>query len=804
MKANIFSSKTARKRFFLTHYLCIKKERFSGRIILLFLVTISLTSWSYNSAAQGSLDPIIDRANKFFELAQNYEAALPLYQQAVDEGVSDPIVHYRLGVCYAEAYMLNQQLKAIPYLEFARNNASASEVPAELYYYLGKTYHKDIQVQEAINSFDQYKKLAKPANKLVQQKLEDATRQLDMCKNALFLMNEKKGIVIHSFGETINSANTEYNPVVTADESMMAYTALREERGKLVEKIFVAEKSGNENWGTPKEIDLKTDFNVGTAGISADGREMIVFVGGANKTGSLYTIKKSDKGWSVPVTMGDNVNSRFLETTASITPNGKTIYFASNRNSGYGGMDIYKAELQSDGKWGRPENLGPSVNTPFDEDAPFIHPDSRTLFFTSNGPHSMGGYDIFKTNFVGGKWGEPENLGYPINTPTDDNYFTLTANGKMGYFSSERKGGKGGQDIYYFEMPEQDANIPLTLMKGRILAGEGEPKPVPTEIKVVDNEAHKKLDYVYNPEKNTGNYLIILPPGRNYDLIIESEGYLPYTVNINIPNQDYFYELYQEIILKPIKQFGVVVGQEISVKNAFHNVKEETKTTVRQANEAMLVQKDSLDLYDMMESIIAATDTAAFEYLLDLMYTTNPIDDVDFDKLDENKVEAAGVSYFYDETGTDNLEAKKVGNETIYTLPTFYVTEEAVKQKNKKPIVADYDKNLLNEVTKIFFDIGASKYNGSYTADLQKIADLLKKHEALGVEIAGYASPEGNAEDNQRLSNERAIEILNFFNQRGIVRRRIKAKGYGATVAQAGSKDESRRVEIRFVDLNTY
>ncbi len=803
MRANVFSSAKSWDSFLPICFLCVKRGGLSEVQCFFFFVTLSLTCLSANISAQGSLDPIIDRANKFFELAQNYEAALPLYQQAVDEGVTDAVVHYRLGVCYAENYQLNQQLKALPYLEHARNNPSEA-IPAEVYYYLGKTYHKDIQITEAVKSFEQYKKLAKPTDKNAQQKIEDTTHQLEMCKNALFLINEKKGIVIQRFDETINSVNTEYNPVVTADESMMAYTALRDDRGKLVEKVFIAEKVGGGKWGAPKPINLKTEFNVGTAGISADGQEMLVFVGGADKTGNLYTIKKSDKGWSVPVTLGDNINSRFLETTASITPNGKTIYFASNRNSGYGGMDIYKAEMQADGKWGRPENLGPSVNTKYDEDAPFIHPDSKTLFFTSNGHNSMGGYDIFKTNFVGGKWGEPENLGYPINTPTDDNYFTLTANGKMGYFSSERKGGHGGQDIYYFEMPEQDANIPLTLIKGRILAGEEEPKPVPTEIKVVDNEAHKKVDYVYNPESTTGNYLIILPPGRNYDLIIESEGYLPYTVNINIPNQNYFYELYQEIILKPIKQFGVVVGQEISVKNAFHNVREDAKTTVRQANEAMLVQKDSIDLYDMMESIIAATDTAAFEYLLNLMYTTNPIDEVDFDKLEDGKVEAAGVSYFYDETGTDDLEAKKVGNETIYTLPTFYVTEEAIKQKNKKPIAANYDKTVLNQITKVYFDIGASKFNETYVTELQKVADLLKAHEALGVEIVGYASPEGNAEDNQRLSNERAIEVLNFFNQRGVVRRRIKAIGYGATVGKAGNKDESRRVEIRFVDLNNY
>ena len=129
------------------------------------------------------------------------------------------------------------------------------------------------------------------------------------------------------------------------------------------------------------------------------------------------------------------------------------------------------------------------------------------------------------------------------------------------------------------------------------------------------------------------------------------------------------------------------------------------------------------------------------------MYTTNPIEDVDFDKLEDGKVEVAGISYFYDETGTDDLEARKVGNETIYALPTFFVTEEAIKQKNKKPIAANYDKKILNGITKIYFDIGASKFNETYVVELQKVTDLLKMHEALGVEIVGYASPEGNAED---------------------------------------------------------
>lgn len=798
MEKGIYRRELPAKTNRIAHRLCTEHSLDTKRKLFFILIFLCITS--FHLTAQGSDDALIDRANKFFELAKNYEAALPLYQQAVNNGIKDPLVHYRLGVCYTHAPILNEQYKGIPYLEYALSKKEGNKIPNEIHYYLGQMYHKDIKIEQAISQYEKYKKTLNSNQK---QELQDVDRQLEICNHALFLLNERNGIVINSFGE-INSEFIEYNPLVTADESMLAYTAIRKENGKLVERIYTATKSENGKWSKPEVIDIKTQSNVGTAGISADGQKMLIFIGGENNSGSIYTIKRSGKGWSTPVTLGSQVNSRYLESTASITPDGKALYFASNRPDGYGGMDIYKCEKNTDGTWGKPVNLGPIINTKDNEDAPFIHPDSKTLFFTSNGHNTIGGTDIFKTYYIGGKWRKPENLGYPINTPTHDSYFTLTANGKKGYFSSERKGGKGGQDIYYLEMPEHEANIPLTLIKGRILAGEEELKPVPTVIKVVDVEANQQVDYVYNPSKETGNYLVILPPGKNYDLIIESEGYLPYTLNVNIPNQTYFYQLYQEITLKTIKQFDVVVGQEVTVRNAFYDTGKTSETSVRQANEAMLIQNDSLDLYDMMESIIAANDKDAYEYLLDLMYKTKPIDEVDLDAMKDDKIEAAAVSYFYDETGEDDLVAKKVGNETVYTLPTFYVTEEAIKQKNEKTVTSGYDKNLLKQLHKVYFAAGESKMNSSYHTELSTILDILKNNPALGIEISGYASPEGDENINRKLSNERAIEVLNYFNQRSVVRRRIKARGYGATSVEKVSPEESRRVEIKLVDLNMY
>lgn len=767
--------------------------------LALLLCTISITS---TEAQKVDVAKLKFSADKFFSI-QNYKAALPLYEDLIKAGESDPVYHYKLGRCYAESPEINDQLKGTPYFKYAYENKN-NKVPDDLYFYLGRNYHKTMDMVEAMEMYEKYKKSIDPNDK---NKLKEINRNLEMCRNALTLINQKKNIIITNLGPSINTEQTEYNPVVSADESVMAFTALRKNTDRsrstadFIEEIYISYKDKKgADWSNPKPIRINSKFNVGTAGISPDGERMLIFIGGINNSGNIYTVDKAGKDWGVPVQMGNHVNSNYLESTASITPDGKTIYFASNRPGGYGGMDIYKVE-RTDKGWGLPVNLGPSINTPYDEDAPFIHPDMKTLFFTSDGHNTMGGKDIFKSVLVGGKWTEPENMGFPINTPANDNYFTLTADGSKGYFSSDRQGGYGGQDIYTFNMPEEEANIPLTLIKGRILAGE-DLKPVPTVIKVVDNSTNKKIDYVYNPNAETGNYLIIFPPGKNYDMIIESNGYMPYTLNINVPNQTHFYELYQEIHLKPIKHFDVIVGQEVIVKNAFYDTKE-TKVELRKSNEAMLVKNDSLDIYDLMDGIIAASDPEAYEYLLDLIYKINPIDDVDFDNVAAEEMERAKRVYYYDESDETTLEAKKVGDEVIFSLPTFYVTEEAKKQKENTIIEAKYDKKLLEPIYKIYFDTDKSELKSSYHSTLGNILKTLQEYPDLGVEISGFASADGNEEYNRKLSNQRAIEVLNFFNFKGIVRRRIIAKGFGAAQSTNMSKEESRRVEIRLVDLNT-
>ncbi|MCG8318020.1 MAG: OmpA family protein [Cytophagales bacterium] len=752
---------------------------------------------------QGDINKKLDKADKYFRV-RNYENALPIYLEVAKSKEIDVPLSYKIGICYYEAEQLSDQVKSIQYLQkvVAKDKKN---YPKDLSHKLARMYHKNNQLPKAIATLESYIKSVDTYNKKLHKELKN---ELKIYNNAFMALTSQKEVKISTMDSGINSEYTEYNPVVSTDQTVMAYTVLKPNNDKLtssqkyVEEIYVSYRNIGGKWSAPQMIPINSKFNVGTAGISPDGENMLIFVGSANNTGSIYRIKReSTNEWSQPSPLDRGINSDYLESTASISPDGKTMYFASNRPGGYGGMDLYKAKKNRDGKWDTPQNLGPVINSKYDEDAPYIHPDGKTLFFTSNGLNSIGGNDIFKTVYVGKKWQEPKNMGYPINTTADDNYFTLTADGSVGYFSSNRLGGKGGQDIYYIDMPESERNIPLTLIKGRILDGQSL-KPIATRIKVVNKKTQEKIDYVYNPNPKTGNYLIIFPPGENYDMIIESEGYLPYTININVPNQDNFYELYQKIFLKPIKQFGVIVGQEVEVKNAFFDTGQGDPIEPRKINDAMLVNNDSLDLYDIMDGIIASSDTTAFEYLLDLMYTMNPIDAVDFDD-DNEKIESASRIYYYDETDESKLEAKHLDGKTVYSLPTMYVTELAEAQKNStKSSLPKVNEKVLSLKSVVYFDVDKSDLKDNYHNELEKILATLEQYEQLGIEISGYASSDGNEQYNRELSDKRAISVLDYFNKKGVVRRRIVAKGYGASGDHKLSNEEARRVEVRLVDLN--
>ncbi|MGF1637207.1 MAG: OmpA family protein [Cyclobacteriaceae bacterium] len=775
----------------------MKKVSLITHCILLLLLISTLT---YGQSANA--DKALQNGNKLFTV-RSYKDAIKEFEVVAEAGKADAQVYYKLGKSYSGLDQVDDRIKGISWFEKAQAT-KISPLPVNFYLDLGDLYFQDEQVKKALVAYEKHLNgLRDPRQKT------EVNERILQTKFAIEMLKSPRNVRIQQLEPNVNTEYTEYNPVVSADESLMAYTGLRPNTGKsrtgekMIEEVFISQNQLGA-WSMPIKVDIKTESNLGTAGLSADGQEMIIYLQTSPGNGDLFTMKKEGNGWGRPIAMGENINSRFNETTASLTPDGKTLYFASNRPGGYGGLDIYKSVKQADGTWGKAENLGPNINSKYNEDAPFIHPNQKILFLTSDQPDkSIGGKDILKSNLINGEWIETENMGYPINTTANDNYFTLIADGSRGYFSSDRKGSIGGQDIYKMDMPEDYESIPLTMIKGRILDAETL-RPLATKIYMIDNETKEKIDYVYHPNSETGDYLVILPPNKNYDMIIESDGFLPYTLNIDVPKQTSFYQLYQKIFLKTIKQFDVVVGQEVQVKNAFYNTQKDQVSDNRKNFEAKLISTDSIDAYELMGSLIEAGDQEGIDYLLELMTRIDPIDAVDFNEINNEKLQAARRTYYFDESDESKFEQKIVDGQKIFSLPTMFVTKEAAEQKKlaKQNLVADYDKNLLKKVVKIYFDAGKSNLNPKYLTELDAMLGLLRDNSALGIEISGFASQEGDAEFNKKLSNERAIEVLNYINTRGVVRRRIVAKGYGATKDESASKEEGRRVEARIVELS--
>jgi outer membrane protein OmpA-like peptidoglycan-associated protein len=298
---------------------------------------------------------------------------------------------------------------------------------------------------------------------------------------------------------------------------------------------------------------------------------MLLYRDDKNGNGDIYESILQGEAWSEPVKLPAPINSDDHESSASISPDGHTIYFVSNRKGGQGGRDIWMCVQDNDGKWGAAENLGDVINTSEDEEGVFIHPDGKTLYFSSKGHKSIGGYDIFKSVLENGTWSTPVNLGAPINTPDDDLYFVITADGKTGYYASAKTGGIGDKDIYQI-FPVEKKKKPgprLTLFKG-IVVDKLTSEPLESDIEITDNEKNTIISKIKS-NSTTGKFLISLPSGKNYGINVKKEGYLFYSDNVTIPDTSAYKEIIKTVPLEKLN-----VGSKIVLRNIFYDFDKST------------------------------------------------------------------------------------------------------------------------------------------------------------------------------------------------------------------------------------
>lgn len=333
-----------------------------------------------------------------------------------------------------------------------------------------------------------------------------------------------------NMGPELNTSADEYLPTATADETMLIFTRRINNNEDFYKSIKV-----NGKWQTAVPLSDRINtptYNEGAQSISQDGK--FLFFTGCNRPDGLgrcdiYISQKRGDDWSKPFDLAPPVNTPGWESQPSLSSDGRTLYFVSNRKGGYGGYDIWKSTLTEKG-WGEPENLGPNINTVFDEQSPFIHPDDSTLYFCSNGWPGLGGKDLFVSRLgKDGKWQKPENLGYPINSSGDENGLTTTANGTYAFFSSNNLNGYGGFDIYTFELPEADRPKTVTYVKGMVTDAKTK-EPLEAAVEIIDLEKNQPVYRNYS--STSGDFLATLTAGKNYGLTISKNGYLFYSANL--------------------------------------------------------------------------------------------------------------------------------------------------------------------------------------------------------------------------------------------------------------------------------
>ena len=776
---------------------------------------------------------------------EEFEKALPLFLK-LDELVPDNFeIKYNIGACYLNtAY---EKTKGIPYLEFALEKGG-NLLPPTVLYDLGMLYHLNYQFDEAENQFNKYLSTAQKSDLYITK----STRMIEVCENAKEIYNNPVDFDIFPLGLPVNSENSESTPLISADEEIIYFTrSFSKLYGQIeiefLKKIYFSTYK-NRKWQDPIEINISAPpegMQISLAGSSPDG-ELLFFSIGNSISSDLFMCKIEDGSCSELITLPENINSPFWEGKISITPDGQEIYFSSNRPGGYGGKDIYRSKKEKNGKWSTAINLGPSVNTEFDEDAPFIHPDMHTLYFSSTGHNTIGGYDVFSSSQTetDNDWTEPTNLGYPLNTTSDDIGFVISADGNNAYLASSHDNKFGKYDIYKVILHK---TIPLTLIKGTIMGG-NPPKPVKARIRVVDNETREKLKYIYNPNPKTGKYLMIFPPNKNYDMVIEAEGYYPQLINIHVPNQTYFYELFQEIFLKQVRvtKNDSIIGQEITITNTFYDIyKTQVSDSIYRANQKIR-KKNFDDLLKTVEEIINTTDSIGLDQLdsLSIISTEEfPDNDPDsnnknYDKLlniienainnedslsllllDANAIynDVTNKVFFFD-ANSESPELIPVifGKDTLYTLPALLTS----KKDKDSDIQGDINniskakqidfKNSNDSLRRyiyinyVFYETGKSDIQKKFMQMLNGVLQLAIMNEDLGIELHGYTDDIGDSDKNLELSKNRAFSVMEFFVSNQIDSKRIIMTGHGEVVQdknQTLDRSQQRRVEIKVFEL---
>ena len=524
-------------------------ERVLGIVLLVFFFGFNSVAQSFSAKEKIKLS----EAATAYSM-QDYESALQAYKSIYNKHLTNALINYRIGMCH---YYLKEFKDGLDYFE-AVQAGSLKKKHYDYYFGYGMTRVKLGQYDEALKLFTEFSNKGKGSD-IAYFNIQGL---MAMCNYAIEHKEKPVSALVENLGDSINSKYNDYHPAVSADGKTFMFTSGREDSkggiltatGDYKSDVYVSNwKAQEEEWSEAKPIEgaLNSDDYDANGSVSGDGTGIYVYRNSAEENkkllsptggGDIYYSKKGATGrWSAPKLI-EGINTTSYEGCPSATPDGKKLFFVSSRSGviggrgAQGGWDIWVAEKQEDGSWGAPKNLGPTVNTPFDERNIFIHPNGKTLFFASDGYNekSFGGFDIYKTELVDGKWTIPENLGYPINTQFNEREFSVSTDGKVGWLAADRDIDKKDYDIYEVDMKHYNVftgeSAVLSILKGKVtdaLTG------LPMKVNISIQEKGQGNAEVFSSD-DEGSYFNTLVGNKTYIINVEKEGYKSFTKEITI------------------------------------------------------------------------------------------------------------------------------------------------------------------------------------------------------------------------------------------------------------------------------
>ncbi|HAN17900.1 MAG: hypothetical protein A2X13_10700 [Bacteroidetes bacterium GWC2_33_15] len=652
-------------------------------IIALFLVSNFCFSQEQVNLKESFLEA------EYYILYEDFKEALPLYLKVVNNGLDNAYINYRVGECYLQ--IPGQKSKSIPYLEKAIKDISSdfkegsfkeTHAPKNSIFLLGNAYQINNNLDEAILMYEKFKESLE-VNDVYN--IDYVDQQIQACKNAKELMKSPTRIKETNLGNIINDEFSNIRPVISSNEQEILFTS----KLKFYDAVFYSEKVGG-NWDVPTNLTpaIKSDGDFYTSSISNNGKTLVLFRND-KFSGDIYLSHFENNGWQVPEKLNKNINSKGWETHGTLSSDGKTFYFVSDRKDGFGGLDIYKSVYdETINDWGVAVNLGPEINTAYNEETPIITEDGNMLFFSSQGHYNMGGFDIFYSKKLNeNEWSSPVNIGYPINTTDDDLAFYPVKNGTFAYVSKFSKDGFGLDDIVRYEIfsPEHPFEINV---KGTVtlLDNQVEFPKNNFSVDVIDSLKSKTL-YSLELNENSGTFNTKLKPGI-YKFIFNSKEYKQKSKILFIPEDYPRDELTMNIELTPL---SVSTGEYITVKSIFFDfdnssLSRDAKIELERVYNLM-VQYPSLYI-----EVIGHTDAigaSQYNYNLSVKRARSAIDYLTKKGIDPKRFVAKGagksqpIAINKNNDGTDNAEGRK-----------FNRRVEIKILKSEERLIIDNDVNL--------------------------------------------------------------------------------------------------------------